>query len=279
MTMLFLLSSLLLLLGPQAIIFFHHFDTTKQRISFIGVRTYILYEMFLLFLYAQLPVDSGIIIEQLMELVKVPLNIAFMVWALSTFNESKVLKAISHRRRIFYIMMGWSIAHNVTNYLFPLIASFGKQFEWRYIEMGMWSQLNLFKFCVYAILAMRFSVKAWDSRLNVPHAICGVSIVAETLRPAASLFLPSSFNWIYFAAGCTAIQLVCTLPFLADAGRPSPKTTLIAVKPENVQIDREAMEREINKTGSNFPDRSSRQQEQQTRRKSKGNKKKKKKRY
>jgi len=268
--MLFLLASLLLLLGPQSIIFFHHFDTAKQRYSFIGVRTYILYEMFLLFICAQLPVDSGIIIEQLMELVKVPLNIAFMVWALSTFDDNKVLRAISHRRRIFYITMGWSLAHNVTNYFFPLLASFGKQFEWRYIEMGIWSQLNLYKFCVHAILAMRFSVKAWDSYLY----ICGASMLAASLRPAASQFLSSSFNWIYFYAGCTVVQLACTLPFVADAGRPSP----IAVKPGDYEVDWKAMKSENEKNGSAFPERSNRQQQQQTRRKSKGNKKKKKKR-
>merc|ERR1712061_308835 len=110
--------------------------------------------------------------------------------------------------------------------------------------MGIWSQLNLYKFCVHAILAMRFSVKAWDSYLYIPHAICGASMLAQSLRPAASVFLPSSFNWIYFAAGCTVVQLTCTLPFLADAGRPS----VILVKPEDVQLDWKAIQSEINKT-------------------------------
>jgi len=277
--MLFLLASLLLLLGPQAIIFFHHFDTSKQRLSFIGVRTYFLYEMLLLFLYAQLPGNSGLIIEQLMELVKPPLNIAFMVWAFSTFNDNKVLKAITHRKRIFYIMMGWSCAHNVTNYFFPLLSSFGKQFDWKYIEMGIWGQLNMFKFCVYAILAMRFSVKGWDPRLVMPHAICGVSIVAESLRPAATWVLPSSFNWIYFAAGFTATQLCCTLPWIGSAGRAVYKfggsSSSAAVAASNKEKEK------VSKINSNSVESTStsnnRQQQQQSKRKSKANKKKKKK--
>jgi len=274
--MLFLLASLLLLLGPQAIIFFHHFDTLKQRLSFIGFRTYILYEMLLLFVYAQLPGNSGLIIVQLMELVKPPLHIAFMVWALSTFNENKILKAIPHRKRIFYIMIGWSCAHNVTNYFFPLLASFGKQFDWRYIEMGIWGQLNMFKFCVYAILAMRFSVKGWDPRLVVPHTICGVSIVAECFRPAATWFLPSSFNWIYFAGACIVTQLCCTLPWIGGAGRTSYKFDSFTAE-AGVNKEKEKVVKSETNSLDTTSISSSGQQQQQAKRKSKANKKKKKK--
>jgi len=280
MTMLFLLARMLLLLGPQAIIFFQYFDTIKQRFSFIGVRTYFLYEMLLLFLYAHCPIDSGLIIEQLMELVKPPLNIAFMVWAFSTFNDNKVLKAIPTRKRIFYIMMGWSCAHNVTNYFFPLLNSFGKQFEWRYIEMEIWAQLNMFKFCVYAILAMRFSVQGWDPRLFVPHAVCGATIVAESLRPAASWFLPSSFNWIYFAASCTVVQLLCTLPWIGSAGRTSYKfggsSPPLATEPE-ISNEKNGLSSSEKNSFESTSSSSHRQQQQQGKRKSKANKKKKKK--
>lgn len=276
--MLFLLASLLLLLGPQAIIFFHYFDTTKQRLSFIGVRTYILYEMLLLFLYAQLPVNSGLIVEQLMELTKPPLNIAFMVWAFSTFNDNKVLKAISPRKRIFYIMMGWSFAHNVTNYFFPLLASFGKQFEWRYIEMGIWSQVNMFKFCVYAIIAMRVSVQGWDPYPLIPHVICGVCMVAESLRPVVTWFLPSSFNWICFVAGCTVTQLLCTLPWIGSAGR-SFKTGGSPLPMAGEPAVSKGKKRVSNSEKNSFESASSSsswQQQQQGKRKSKANKKKKK---
>merc|ERR1719320_25263 len=233
-------------------------------------------------MYAQLPANSGLIIVQLMELAKPPLNIVFMVWAFSTFNENKVLKAIPHRKRIFYIMMGWSFAHNVTNYFFPLLASFGKQFEWRYIEIGIWSQMNLYKFCVYAILAMRLSVQGWDPRLLIPHVICFVSIVAESLRPAATWFLPSSFNWIYFAAGCTVTQLSCTLPWIGSAGRSykiAGSSTPFAGEPE-VSKEKEKVSNSEKNSFESTSSSSNWQQQQQGKRKSKANKKKKKrKRY
>jgi len=146
--------------------------------------------------------------------------------------------------------------------------------------MGIWGQLNMFKFCVYAILAMRFSVKGWDPRLVVPHTICGVSIVAESFRPAAIWFLPSSFNWIYFAAACIATQLCCTLPWIGSAGRAGYKyggSSQSLAEEAAVNKEKEkALKNETNSLDTTSIS-SSGQQQQQARRKSKANKKKKKK--
>jgi len=279
MSPLFLLTSLLLLLGPQAIIFYSYFDA---RLSFVGFRTYLLYEMFMLFLYAQLPASSGLIIEQIMELLKPPLNILFMVWALTTFNDSRLFKSLSPRKCIFYTGLGWSVAHNVTNYLFPLILSLWKEFDWRYIEMGVWSQMNFYKFFVYAILAMRCNVGAWDPSLTIPHALCGITMVAESFRPLANRFLPNSFNWIYFVAGCTILQLVCTVPWLASAGRviykaKQPATQPALETPSNKEMDKTSNGEKI--TNNAQTANGAGNQQHQVRRRSKANKKKKKRRY
>merc|ERR1719510_1878994 len=103
------------------------------------------------------------IVEQLMEFVDTAVNFAFMVWAFQSFSDTKALKMISHQQRVFYISLGWSTMHSLTHYVFPVISLFFKrEFSWKFIEAGVDSQVHLFKFCAWAILAYQLKQNGYN---------------------------------------------------------------------------------------------------------------------